>query len=60
MKFLQDIFTMYKNLTNFLRLLYNTKTSFWLWECGVAWFNTLPCQGRDRGFKSRRSRQEQE
>ena len=42
---------------NLLILLYNTQTSFWHWECGVAWFNTLPCQGRDRGFKSRRSRQ---
>ncbi len=26
------------------------------WGCGVAWFNTLPCQGRDRGFESRRPR----
>ena len=26
------------------------------WGRGVAWFNTLPCQGRDRGFKSRRPR----
>ena len=23
---------------------------------GVAWFNTLPCHGRDHGFKSRRLR----
>ena len=26
------------------------------WSRGVAWSNTLPCQGRDRGFESRRLR----
>lgn len=24
--------------------------------CGVAWFNTPPCQGGDRGFESRQPR----
>jgi hypothetical protein len=26
------------------------------WSRGVAWFNMPPCQGGDRGFKSRRDR----
>ena len=27
-----------------------------IWSRGVAWFNMLPCHGRDHGFKSRRDR----